>query len=235
MNLVIMPCAAGAVMTKNAIDSVLKQDIPVHILAIDNGSRDCAALLRAYAGMKGFTLISYHPQRSLNYVWNQALDTAFRSMKLNYALVINNDVVLPPHTYRMLLEDGGNFVTAVGVDKMERMYQPDPKSKSSHPDFSCFLIRKSVWEKVGGFEEEYWAYAADCSYHLRMYRAGIGPYCINVPYYHVGSGTIKHTDPKTSAMICKRADDDRETFRKQYGFTVGSPEYNAAFEKPVDS
>lgn len=231
MNLVVMPVVAGPVMTRAAIDSVLAQDIPggVTLMVIDNGSRDCGPVLRSYG--RRITLVSYSSQHSLNKVWNDAIDLAFDSLHLDCVLVVNNDVVLAPHTFRLLAADGGGFVTGVGTSDLTSISKADPASKRPHPDFSCFLIRAEVWRRVGKFEETYWAYASDNSYHLRMHRAGVDAHCISVPFYHIASGTIKHADNSTRDMLQKRADADRQTFRMQYGFDPGSDAYNQEFTR----
>lgn len=227
MNLVIVPVVVGATMTRRAIESALTQDINTHVFAIDNGSRDCGPMLRSFG--KRISLVTFPEPRSLNWVWNMALDTAFDSLRLDHALVINNDVVLRSDTYRLLLADGGEFVTGVSVSTMGAIAHANPTSKSPHPSFSCFLMRERVWRTVGKFDERYWAYASDGDYHLRMDRAGIDACAIDVPFYHEVSGTLKLLDSRTRNLFVKRADDDRETFCKTYGFSVGSDEYYRAF------
>jgi len=230
MHLIVIPVLTGPHMTARCIDSALAQDVDdVKVLVIDNGSRDCGPMLRSYGGR--ITLVSYSMPRSLNVVWNMTLDLAFRSLRLDHALVINNDTVLRPDTYRLLRDDGGLFVTGVSVDTMQAMKHADVTSKSPHPGFSCFLIRSECWNRVGRFDERYWAYASDGDMHLRMDRMGIDAYALAVPFYHEVSGTLKHVDDVTRDQLCKRADADRETFRQTYGFSIGSPEYYDAFRK----
>ncbi len=230
MHLIVIPVLCGPQMTQRCIDSALVQDVDnVKVLVIDNGSRDCGPMLRSYGGR--ITLVSYSMPRSLNVVWNMALDLAFRSLRLEHALVINNDVVLRPDTYRLLRDDGGLFVTGVSVNTIQATGHADVTSKSPHPGFSCFLMRSEVWNRVGRFDERYWAWCSDACYHLRMERMDISAYALDVPFCHEVSGTLKHLDPQTRDMLCKRADADRATFVQTYGFSVGSPEYYAAFRE----
>jgi GT2 family glycosyltransferase len=143
--------------------------------------------------------------------------------------VVNNDVVLRPDTYRSLLEDGGDFVTAVSVDSMAGIEGEWRKAPRPHPDFSCFLIRKNVWDKVGGFDESMWLYASDGDYHLRMHKAGIEAYTIGGPFFHYASGTLKTASPGEKAAIERQADKDRYTFEKKWGVKVGTEDYYAIF------
>lgn len=232
MNLVIVPVVAGVDMTRRCINSLLAQDIETSVFVVDNGSRDgCGSLLRSYGSR--ISRIAHMQTVSLNQVWNEALGMAFDSLKLDYAWVVNNDCVFRPDTFRLMLADGGGFVTGVGVDRLTD--EPvDPASRSPHPCFSSFLIRKSVWERVGKFDEDYWAYCSDACYHLRMEKAGINAYAIGLPFLHVGSGTLlelRETDYPRHVEFCKRADADRETFKRKYGFAVGSDEYYNQFSK----
>src|SRR5258706_1924293 len=166
MNLVIVPCVNNLAATKRCIQSCLDQDITggVNIVAIDNASADgTGPWLRSLIGygQRNIMVQSHLRPHSLNRVWNESLRLAFHSLKLDYALVINNDLQLRPDTYRLLVADGGAFVTGVSVSDEKLMHGADPTSKSPHPSFSCFLIRRSTWERVGEFDEDYWAYCSD--------------------------------------------------------------------------
>ena len=217
-------------MTRCTIDSLLAQDIPVTVFAIDNGSEGLHPVLSSYG--KHISTISHVKRHSLSSVWNEALSMAFDSLKLEYALVVNNDVELRPETYRLLLADGASFVTAVGVRPREHMASlPDELNRSPHPDFSCFLMRSDVWKRTGKFDERIHAYTGDCDYHLRMHRAGIEAFSIPVPFYHASSGTLSMASPDLVTAICQEADADRAMFKHLYGFEAGSPAYYQEFSK----
>ena len=176
------------------------------------------------------------------YVQNQfmrGLEHLFR--KNDHVLVVNNDCELRPDTYRHLLADGGEFVTAVGTRDPEKIKPPyvvpDSALKRNHPDFGAYLIRRSVWEKVGPFDEKFLiGYGEDCCMHLRMHRAGIAAYALELPYLHYGAQTLKNAEPEEQQLIQKQADRNREYFREKYGFSLGSPEYYREFngEAPVE-
>jgi hypothetical protein len=175
-----------------------------------------------------------------------------------YCLVVNNDVRLRLDTYRQLVEDGGGFVTAVGTDdpakiqpepdscclvphtfrdgvvgaSVESWYKPpDPNAKRPHPDFSCFLIRRSVYETVGPFNEQFTgAYCEDADYHLRLHQAGIDAYCLDLPFLHYGAQTIKLAfGTGVDTEIKQQADRNRALFRELHGVDVGSEGYYALF------
>lgn len=226
-NLIVLPVRVSVQMTKDCVRSLQAQDMPVDILAIDNGSEDgCSQYLRS----ADVQLITYPRTIGLSRLWNNALDMAFQYLKLPHALVVNNDTVLRPDTYRWLVADGGPFVTGIGVSNHDQTRTTDATSKRPHPDFSCFLIRKECWDTVGRFDESMVTWASDNDYHVRMHRAGIDAHCIGVPFYHIASGTLKHMDGMKKELLQKQADSDRETFYRKYGCLPGTPEYEELFK-----
>jgi len=229
-NVVIVPIRVNLMMSKNCIDSLNAQDIAggVTLYLIDNGTDDgCGPWIRAQEGIT----VAYTRPKGLSQVWNHALHHVFDELHLPYVLVVNNDTVLRPDTYRLLVEDGGPFVTAVGVNfVLDALNLPlASPSRRPHPDFSCYLIRREVWERVGGFDEHMVTWAGDNDYHVRMHQEGIPAYCLSVPFYHIASGTLKHVDPETHEQLCRQSDRDRATFRDKYGCLPGTPEYGELF------
>src|SRR6185369_5613182 len=113
----------------------------------------------------------------------------------------NNDTLLRPDAIRHLVNDQGPFVTCVGTNdksKIDPPYtDPDPQMKRVFPDFSCFLIRKECYEEVGEFNEACnGAYTEDSDYHVRMHRMGITAMALEIPFWHLGAGTIKNAEPQ---------------------------------------
>ena len=231
MNLIIMPVRAHVQMTRRAVESCMKQDMDCALYIIDNGTTDGTS--NYLQSLESCLLSTYRPDKGLHYVWNKALTFAFDTLKSEHALVINNDVYLRPDTYRLLAETGLDFVTGVGVDKMSAIEgEPNMESRSPHPHFSCFLMRRKVWETIGHFDESMRIYCGDGDYHLRMEKAGIHAQAVALPFYHDTSGTIKYADNSLRDSICKQADEDREIFKKKWGFAIGSREYYDSFSNP---
>jgi glycosyltransferase involved in cell wall biosynthesis len=236
MNLIICPVRNGLAMTQAALGTFLSQDIgDILVSFIDNGSVD-GTTQWIWSQPQEQVISTYHnPPLSVSESWNSVLNHVFVSepVPLDYALVVNNDVLLRPDTYRLLVEDGGEFVTAVGVNDPKQIQgEPNPSSKRKHPDFSCFVIRKSCWDKVGPFNEEYkGAYLEDCEYHVRMHRRGVRACCIDVPYYHRGSGTLEIAGPKEEERINKLSDENRQRFLEKFGCNPGTAQYGELFKE----
>lgn len=236
-NWIVCPVRNSLHYTKAALKTFLAQDIGnVSVLLIDNASEDGTAQWTWSLG-RGVYPVRFDPPMGVAASWNLHLRFIFARVgcpPLDYCLVVNNDVLLRPDTYRLLVEDGGLFVTAVGRNDPEcvrELTPPRPDAKRAHPDFSCFLIRRECWERVGTFDERFeGAYCEDSDYHVRMHRAGIHAYCLDLPFYHAGAGTIKSADPKEAKSISEQADRNRALFKQIYGVEVGSEGYYNLFD-----
>lgn len=233
VNWVLMPVRAGLKMTQDAVKSVLTQDItPVRVLLIDN---DTDEGIREWARTKypRVMTITKYPPLSVAESWNKGLSLLFNDTGNTHVLVCNNDVVLRKDTYRLLVEDGGDFVTAVGNSDPDcvKALTPPVVPPRPNPDFSCFLLTRKVWETVGKFDEQFrGAFCEDWDYHVRLHMAGIDAHCIDIPFYHIGSATINIVGDSERDRLQKWADQNRKYFKEKYGFDGGSPEYEAFFK-----
>lgn len=230
---VIIIARNNLALTKKAVNSALSQNVPVEVLVVDNASTDGTA---HWLQTKPIATIYTGEQWALSKCWNAALKALW---KLGYdrALVCNNDIVLRPDAVKLLNAHGGPFVTCVSVDTADRMGVEGDReidtlreTERPHPDFSAFLIRKEVTDKVGWFDERCFpAYTEDSDYHVRIHRMGLRAVCIDVPFLHYGAGTLKSASVQDAAKIRRGADANRQRFKQQYGCLPGTPEYEALF------
>lgn len=230
LNWIVMPIYNQLTLTRDAVASCLAQDIEggVRVLAvIDRGDDGVAQWLRA----QGRSVQVVEAQGcGVSKAWNIALQHVFDTLKGEHALVVNSDVRLRPDTYRRLVDDGGKFVTCVGTSSGAKFPGGEPSGRRRpHPDFSNFLIRKECWQRVGKFDDKMRLYTSDGDFHLRMHKAGIDAYCIDLPFFHFASGTLKQADLDDRERILKIAGEDREVFRRKWGFEMGGTEYYAQF------
>lgn len=232
-------------LTKAAIQSFKAQDIEggVQVLVVDNGSQQDNTV--QWLATQPDLITIHNPTNSVAGAWNKALKWLFEPKWMDgqplppiadYALVMNNDVLLRPDTMRWLVADGGGFVTAVGDDSQDCLVVPEggfPEplaKKRPHPDFSCMLIRRSTWEKVGPFDEAFRiAFGEDWDMHVRLHQAGITAECLDLPFYHIGSATVNNASPAEQRKIKTQADLNRAYFKQKHGVAGGSPEYYALF------
>ncbi len=244
--------------TRGAVESFLAQDIGnIRVLLIDDRSTD-GTLQWAWTLHPEVLSFPRTMASGVAAMWNMGLGMLFGEAE--YVLVVNNDVELRLDTFRYLVEDGGGFVTAVGVQDQEKIrripssginglddsrwefsgtdgdgtivgyIRPDPKAKRPHPDFSCYLIRKEVYEKVGPFDENFkTAFCEDWDFHVRLHKAGIDAHCIDLPFLHYASQTAKNAPLMEQEKIHYQARLNREYFKEKWGVEGGSKDYYALF------
>jgi GT2 family glycosyltransferase len=223
---VLIPVRNNLHLTRACIRSLRAQDIgEVGILLIDNQSTDGTSSW--CNSQRDLFRMHFDPPLSVAASWNRGLDFVFK-MGAEYCWVVNNDTEFRPESYRHLVEDGGDFVTLVGVRKWpsEINLPPKPENNRPHPDFSSFLIRRKVFEQVGPFDERFLiAFGEDWDLHVRLHKAGIWAHCIDMPFLHHGSQTIKNADPTEVRRIQKQAERNRAYFKQKWGMSGASQEY----------
>lgn len=213
-------------LTQRAVESVLKQDIPIVLCVMNDASTDDTSsylnsLPEVYA-------VHYPSSLGVSKLWNIGLSAAFDE-DVEHVLVLNNDIELPPHFYRILIESNEGFISGVSMSAREQMKEYTME-KRPHPDFSAFMIRKEVWDTVGRFNEEMVMYASDNDMHIRMHQNGIRAWGMNLPFYHERSSTIKLASDEDRERMQKQADADREVFKSKYGFYPWDEAYGRMFE-----
>jgi GT2 family glycosyltransferase len=229
-NWIVVPVHNGLPYTRLAVPTFLNQDIgEVGVLVVNNASTDGTAQWLA-AQPENVLAIHRTQPGSVASSWNEALQWVF-SGGAEYALVVNNDVELMADTYRLLAASGEEFITGVSVRQRSQLSTDRTGEKRLHPDFSCFLIRQSVYETVGPFDERFLiGWAEDCDYHVRMHRAGISAYCTDVPFLHHSSGTLKSVPEIEARRMREQAEKNRAYFKEKWGVAIGTPEYDTLFE-----
>jgi GT2 family glycosyltransferase len=228
-----MPVHECLYYTINSIDSLLKQTIPVSVLVINQGSLDgTSEWLDRHVSDKLFAAHFYPPFKSLSGAWNWGLKKLFK--ETDRVLVVNNDTLFSPETYERLLgyqlETGRHFVTGVSSDRPPHEVPEKGMNERPHPDFSCFLIDRFCWNRVGGFDEHFIpAYKEDWDMHRRLKLAGVEAVCIDVPFQHFRSSTIGE-DEKAKKRVAKWAKFREEYYIKKWG----SLWPNESYERPFD-
>lgn len=228
MNPVLILTHNNLELTKRCADSALAQDVDTNVTIIDNGSTDGTKEWWSPPGVFRF----FFPQNlGVSKGWNSGLNNLFSSWECKHVLVIGNDTILASSTYSALLSANVPFVTGVDVGMSPLPDKPDIFPLSPHPDFSCFLIRRECWERVGPFDERMVSYASDCDYHIRAHRLGIPLWKASVPYNHERSSTMNRSTPQEKAHLQWQANKDREVFKSIYGCLPGTAAYNDLFRE----
>ncbi len=217
----------GLALTKEAVHSVRRQDVATHLIVIDNASTDGTREWLHTLDAETTTVIALRSNVGVSKAWNFGLRWLLDQCRMAAVLVINNDVVLRPDTARTLWEDGAWFVTAVGVNSLAESQGAWKKSDRPNPDFSCFLISRCAWMKVGEFDERFFAWHGDNDYHVRLTKAGVWAGTCGIPYYHYAAATVKAAegDKEAQARWRDMFERDRAAFVAKWGVAPGTKEY----------
>lgn len=229
MNPVFMLAYNNLEMTKAAVDSVLAQDIPVDLYLVNNGSTDAT---QGWAdGMAALfpNIHVTHLENNISPV-KIANELLANLIRCDYALLLANDLVLPPDFYRELLRWPRGIVCGSEVRSLPLPDMQPYSAVSENTPMSAMLLRRWCYEAVIArdgyfFDEGMFHYASDCDLALRIASCGIRGVQINVPYLHHSSATIKTATPEVQAAMHSQADADRLYFFKKWAFAVDAYEY----------
>lgn len=212
---IIIPHFNGKESLKKCINSLKKQEFPSkEIIVIDNASSDDSTdyLKKNHPDIR---LIENKTNRGYAAAVNQGI----RSSKSEYILLLNNDVYLEKDSIQHLLnciqtdknifgvsariiqyhnpekmDDAGDEYTLLGWTKRVGYGKSPDKYNFKREIFSACaaaaIYRRSILEKIGYLDENFFAYLEDVDI---SYRARINGYkCFYTPQavaYHVGSAT----------------------------------------------
>ena len=142
--------------------------------------------------------------------WDRFLIEEVQQLKTNKfylsSIMINGDPKLKGHL---------NLNAGDTIDNFDEKYLLENYEKLEHPDFNGstwapHLIHKDLWEKVGGFSDEFSPGAgSDPDLNLKLWNEGVRIFkCLNQSrVYHFGSVTIR----KKTIMNLKRIKDQEQT------------------------
>ena len=177
---VVIPCFNQAHFLKDCIDSVRAQTVKVaEIIVIDDGSPDNTSEVANKLGVRCI--------RQTNKGLSAARNTGIRASKTEYVLPLDADDMLHPdflaktlpymERYDIVstwLRTFGNENRKWGSDK----YEPSiGLMKSQNQINCCSLFRRSMWQKVGGYDEgmiigfedwEFWLRSMDNGFNIRI-------------------------------------------------------------------
>ncbi|WDO12252.1 glycosyltransferase family 2 protein [Flavobacterium sp. WW92] len=100
---------------------------------------------------------------------------------------------------------GGGFIDQYAFPFCRgRIFQTLEKDNGQYNDIAdifwasgaCFFIRKDVYRKLGGFDEDFFAHQEEIDLCWRAFNQGLKvKYCGKSTVYHVGGATLKETNP----------------------------------------
>lgn len=221
-------------LTRICVQSLREQDLHVPIHIYDNESTDGT---REWIRTRDDLIDhSIGADFGVSGGWNFVLDILFGmngepGWNADKVIVCNNDTFLSPWTVRMLDKCHVDFVTGVSLEDMNIVMTPREQGPlTGGPDFSCFMLTKKAYEKVGKFDENMQLYAQDMDWHVRAHRAGVECYNSHLPFFHSRSSTLRKANPLERQRIEDRANMDRAEFKRKWGVGANDPEYADLFK-----
>jgi len=228
MNAVLMTIydttAEQFALTKAAFQSIQAQDILVQIYVIDNGSTWPETRSWTHNLPREVFVREYQDNRSPIALANLFLDDILGIT--DHVLCVPNDVVLPPNLYREFLRFPRGIVTGSMTDGSLGIIDHATAVNECTPLAVC-LIRKWAHDALVAkdgyfFDPQFFMYASDCDFALRLAACGIRGVQLDIQYWHYGSASHRLGKHGEGAY---GADDDRDYFRRKWGFPVDDPQY----------
>ena len=169
---------------------------PFHLLVIDNNSTDgtrvyLQSLLKDPFFRKRMTLVLNQTNVGLAKAWNQAVKiTSGRLLLfLNPDLVFTKDWLkkftksAARHKKTMvvggkILNPDGTIYHAGAIGKIRGRGEPnqpglfDREAKVRWVQGSCFLVKRDIFRKIGGFDENFFVYGEEIDFYWRVRKAG---------------------------------------------------------------
>ena len=211
---VIIPNYNGEKYLRDCLESLRGQDyLEFEIIIIDNASQDSR-----YEWLREYKDIIFKPLNQ-NYGFSKAVNEGIKIAKGEYVLLLNNDTIVEKDFIRQLvvaiekdekifgvsskmiayddhsiMDDAGDEYSVVGwAYKLGDGKSVENYTKSYKVFSACAgaaLYRKSIFDKIGLFDEVFFAYLedVDISYRARIY-GYYNVYCPDAKVYHIGSAT----------------------------------------------
>lgn len=150
--------------------------------------------------------------------YNQFANQGAASGSAPWIMVANNDLVFEPGWLSPLLAAGNPVVSPLCPnDKRQRGLVVNQRGTQIGTHFSgwCFAITRDLWERIGGFDEDFTFWCADDAVVQQVLALGVEPMVVPASrVLHLGSVTHKDEpdpDSRTWAQVWK--------FEQKYGVT----------------
>lgn len=219
---IIIPHWNHCRLLADLLDSISKQNVPprtrIDVVVVDNGSSDDSVSVAEQAGARVLRL-------ETNQGVARALNLGIRACESEWVALVNNDVVLAPDWLATLIEalerrdlwfaagkvldferrgriDGAGDAVCRGGTSWRlghgREDGPlfDQQRLTYFPSATAVVFRRAFFEKVGFFEESFFAYLEDVDLGLRAALGGLkGVYVPGAVAYHRGGATAGTWSP----------------------------------------
>lgn len=153
---------------------------------------------------KNYNLIvhdNFPQNENLGKLWNRLI----KQSKTKYICLLNSDTLVTPHWLELLLECFEKPKVGVAGPSSNKTHNPQSKDHWKEPlvDFGktypnwclsgfCLVFPKKVWEKVGGFPENYGFYGQEVAFIDKLTKLKYKQAWRTDSFvYHYGSASLK--------------------------------------------
>lgn len=163
---------------ENTLTGLKNEDPDYELIVVDNGSPIQPPDLNAYYADK---VIKNEKNLGVTKAWNQAI----RMSQGEYIVLINNDVQVFWMWLRSLkakCDEGYDLVMAHPMYSLTEPFARGAQAWEAHEgkkkfddvekDFSCVMIKRSVFDEIGLFDEAFFNYCQDSDFFRRLEAAG---------------------------------------------------------------
>jgi len=224
---VVIPSVNGAAHLGPCLRSLARGEPPrPEVIVVDGGSTDGTRAACAAAPLP-VRLVAL--RRNPGYA--AAVNAGLRAARGEHLVVLNNDVEVAPDFLRRLVETAGHTGAELVAPRVLALQRPECvdntgnelyldglnlcRARGDHdgsrhrspvdpllPSGAALLVRRSLLERIGGFDERFFAYGEDAEFGLRALRVGrTCRYAPDAVVYHRGGGTWGPTSLRKAYLV----------------------------------
>jgi len=193
---VIVSCMNNYQHTKRCIESIKENTpVPYQLIVLDNGSTDDTSKYLQDILLKDDTLISL-PE---NIGFGPGNNLAAKSSNSQYLCFLNNDCEVGKGWMEQLMEVSNSFgligakYDYLDVNQGRKRFVPTvQKTKWEYLEGWCLFIKKSLWELIGGFDEQFIpVFSEDADLSFKIKKLGFDLYAVpDLKVIHYGGKTV---------------------------------------------
>lgn len=159
--------------------------------------------------------IDYRGARTIHapeeFAYNRFANLAAKEGSAEWIMVANNDLLFEPGWLQPLLDAGNPVVSPINpLSRWQRGFRANARGWQIGRHFSgwCFAIKRTLWEHIGGFDEDFSFWCADDAVVMQVRQAGVIPMIVPTSRVrHLVSVTHRQTpdtdDSRTWAQVHK--------------------------------
>jgi GT2 family glycosyltransferase len=206
---------------RKSVASILKSDYPSYeIIVVDNGSSDCCVkqIKTEFGKYKDVIRLVF---LKTNLGFSIGNNIGAKKSNGKYILFLNNDTEIDPDGLselvktlecdqtigaaqakllfmdkKLTFDSAGVFLNVIGFGRTRGFLetdhgQYDQIDEISYAKGAAMVVQRSVWTKLGGFEQLFFAYFEETDFCWRVWLAGLRVVFVpSARVFHVGGGTI---------------------------------------------